>query len=68
MTNEEFEIAQAEAILNIPSEFHQFLRENAWERGHSSGYEEVLGIIRNLADSLEPAIVSYRNRLFSEER
>jgi hypothetical protein len=38
----------------------------AWERGHSSGYEEVLAILENLVSELEMPIIEFGNRVDRE--
>ena len=60
MTAEEFSIKQAELLKSLPEEFHSFVRYYAYEHGHSSGYEEVLGIVQSLVYELEPVIEKYR--------
>jgi hypothetical protein len=63
MTEEQYQEKQGEILADIPVEFHSTLSYMAYERGHSSGYEECIGIRQDLVTNLEPAIDSYRNTL-----
>jgi hypothetical protein len=44
------------------------LRELAWERGHSSGYYEVLTMYADLVDKLQPDLVKLSKSLADTER
>ncbi len=63
MTAEEFEAEMVDIVDSVPEPFRVWVRGQAWDRGHSSGYEEVLGIARDLADSLAPVVADYRRML-----
>lgn len=60
MTGDEYSAKLEKALEGLPPEFAQFVRGNAYERGHSAGYEEVLGIAQSLASDLKPVIEQYR--------
>jgi hypothetical protein len=60
MTGEEFEAKQKEELKGLPEEFHSFVRMFAYEHGHSSGYDEVLNYVLELASELKPAVEKYR--------
>ena len=51
-TKDEFEAAISSIVEELPDKLASFVRSEAWERGHSSGYEEVLNIARDLASKL----------------
>ena len=59
MTPVEYDEECQDILRNVPEQFHVALQSMAYERGHSSGYEEVLGMLRDLVDSLLPAIKQY---------
>lgn len=65
MDHDQFEAAMAERmkLSNLPDELKSFVRSVAWERGHSSGYEEVLLIANDLADELGDAFKKYEQRI-----
>ena len=50
-------------LLQVPDEFRSTLSYMAYERGHSAGESEVLGILRELIYDLKPAIDKYTERL-----
>lgn len=59
LMDEQFGAAQSKALEDLPTEFHAFIRQNAWEHGHSAGFEEVLNYVRELVHGLGPAIAEY---------
>jgi hypothetical protein len=63
MTEEQYLEKQGEILADIPVEFHSVLSYMAYERGHSSGYEECISILNDLVTNLKPAIESYRYTL-----
>jgi len=52
MTDQEFADKQTKALCLLPPEFHGPLSQLAWDRGHSSGHDEVLTHLSDLADTL----------------
>lgn len=56
MTQEEYDQELSLAVSELPDEFHSFVRQWAWEHGHSSGFEEVIQIAQNLVSELKPAV------------
>lgn len=66
MTSEEFNEIQDELLNELPDEFQSYVTQTAWERGHSSGYEEVLGYVRDLVVDLAPVVQKYRTRILAE--
>ena len=53
-------------ILNgIPNEFAEWIRSEAYDRGHSCGYSEVECIADSLASDLLPVIKNYTQRIRS---
>lgn len=58
-TNHEFERTQNELLAELPSQFHSYVSSEAWDRGHSSGFGEVIQHIRQMVDGLKPVIEKY---------
>jgi hypothetical protein len=59
MTADEFEAEMVDVVDSVPEPFRVWVRGQAWDRGHSAGYEEVVNIARDLADSLAPVVQDY---------
>lgn len=53
MTNEEFSVKKAKELVGIHPVLANVLSMNAYERGHSAGHEEVLGILSGLVADFE---------------
>lgn len=68
MNIEEFEIKQNEALKFIPAEFQKPIKKIAWDLGHSSGYDEVMVYINDMADAFEKPIHAYHYRICKENR
>jgi len=51
---------------NIPIEFQQSLLSQAYDRGHSWGYDECLGILIGLVNEAEMPIKAYTKRILEE--
>ena len=63
MTDEEYSTKSAEILSEIPQTFHSFVSMQAYDRGHSAGYEEVIGIMQSLVYDLKPAIAAYTSQI-----
>jgi len=63
MDIDEFERKQNFALRFIPAEFQKPIKKIAWDYGHSSGYDEVLIYINDMADEFEMAIRAYQYRI-----
>lgn len=63
MTEEEFIEEQETLLKDIPEEFQPFLRTQAWDEGHSAGYEEVINILQALSYAIKKPIEDYTKRL-----
>lgn len=63
MTVGEYNAELDELLEQIPTEFHGFVSSSAYERGHSAGYEEVLGIARTLVSDLLEPIKKFKQNL-----
>ena len=59
----EFEIKQKELLELLPEEFRYFVKHQAWQDGHSAGYQEVLGIVNDLTYNLLEPIRQYTSRI-----
>jgi hypothetical protein len=63
MTNDEYIKKSDEILLQVPIEFRSVLDYMAYEKGHAFGYDEVIGILEGLVNSLSPAIVEFETRI-----
>jgi len=52
----EFDRRKAEILEDIPTQFHGFIMQYAWDQGHASGEFEVLSIMKDLAYGLKEPI------------
>lgn len=60
----EFDPDSAEYILrDVPEEFQSIMSGVAYDRGHSSGKEEVAMILREMVNDFLPAIHAFEKRL-----
>ena len=66
MTEEECTKTQAEILKKLPKEFHSAVSYMAWEDGHSAGYEEVIGILREMVGNFEKPIQEFEKRIRRE--
>lgn len=64
MTEEEFAKEISVILCELPREFRGCVSMISWDRGHSSGHEEVISIARDIANELKPCIEGYRKSLF----
>jgi hypothetical protein len=63
MTDTEFETEQTALLADLPAEFHPFVRQTAWDHGHSAGYEEVINYVRDMVGNLKPCVDKYTANL-----
>jgi hypothetical protein len=63
MTSEQFVVEQNKILEGLPDEFQSFLRGQAWDRGHSAGFEEVISILKSLTADFREAFEKYRMNL-----
>lgn len=63
MTEEEFQEEQKDILKEVPHEFHEVFISMAWDRGHSSGYEEVISYLKNLVYELSSPINAFARRV-----
>jgi hypothetical protein len=63
MTSEQFVAQQEEILTGLPAEFRTFLRSQAWDRGHSAGFEEVINILKSLTADFREAFEKYQMNL-----
>jgi len=59
MTENEYDAEIAEQLSELPEAFHGFVRNHAYEHGHSSGFEEMIGIANELISNLVPCVKEY---------
>jgi hypothetical protein len=57
----DFQKKQANKLKELPVEFREFVAYQAWERGHSCGFAEVLLEVHDLVDGLKECIQKYTN-------
>ena len=60
MTAAEFTLKQTELLAEVPVQFRNALSYMAYERGHSGGLEEVIGILTGLVADLLPSIQQFK--------
>ena len=56
MTPEIFTDQMNELLQGLPNSVKHFIVANSWERGHSAGLEEVMGIARGLKADMQEII------------
>lgn len=67
-TEAEFEQQLTTVVSELPEEFQLYIRSESWDRGHASGYDEVLSYARGMVAELKPAIQQYTKRLNLQHR
>lgn len=63
MTDVEYAAEMRETLATIPESFRSYVESKSYEDGHSSGYEEVIGIARCMVADLAPCIADYATSL-----
>lgn len=63
MTSDEFCKERDESLADLPTEFQSVISGIAYDRGHSAGYEEVMGHIDELVSAFSGPIANYRARI-----
>lgn len=63
MSETEYLEALTDILNKVPPAFRGFVSAQAWDHGHSNGYEEVILLADNLVDDLLPAIKEYQKQL-----
>ncbi len=63
MTEDEYATEMMDILGPLPEAFRQFVRSQAYDRGHSAGYEEVISIASDLASELLPCCKEYATQL-----
>ena len=53
LTDKVFNEESEEILAILPEPFRNFVRAEAWDRGHASGLEEVLMLTQDLTDKLQ---------------
>lgn len=66
ITKDEFNEELAEILKGLPEEFRVFVSSSSYDRGHSSGMEEVLNIANELASELSPCIEAFRQSIIKK--
>lgn len=67
MTSEEYMTKQAELLERLPIELRTQVGYLAYDQGHSSGYEEVIGVLGELVTALEEPCKKLIARVKSEK-
>lgn len=65
MTPEEFAEKESELLSKIPQEFRGAVSYQAYEDGHSAGYEEVLIYVERYVGMLFEPIKKFESRIFN---
>ena len=68
MIEEEFITKRNDIANRIPNEFKSAISLMAWDLGHSSGYEEVIGILEDIVSNFEKPIKDFEQRIRYETR
>lgn len=63
MTENEYDAEIAEQLSELPEAFHGFVKNHAYEHGHSSGFEEMIGRAEDLISNLVPCVKEYATQL-----
>lgn len=65
ITGEDYSREMEKVLSKIPVEFHSYVSKTAYDRGHSSGYEESLEIAKEIVYDLKGPIEKYRKTLLA---
>lgn len=68
MTEQEFIEEQDQLLLAFPKELRGTFAYYAWEKGHSSGYEEVINYLYSLRSTFKKPIEQLVERVQKEAR
>lgn len=63
ITGEDYSREMEKMLSKIPQEFHSYVSTTAYDRGHSSGYEECLQIAQEIVSDLKGPIEKYKYSL-----
>jgi len=67
MTPEEFAQKEKELLGRVPPEFRSYFSYEAYEEGHSGGYEEVLSHLKGMvSDGFIKCLRQYTERKIAE--
>lgn len=66
MTEEEFRAERKLLLEGVPAEFIEYIINESWGRGHSSGYEEVINYVKGMVGDLMPIIRDYTKRILKK--
>ena len=62
LTQVDYDIEMEELLSVLPEEFRGFVKSFAYDRGHGSGYEEIVDIAQSVVDGLLPCVENYKNK------
>lgn len=68
MTEDDYNEAMEKALVGLPPEFAEYVRNQAWSDGHANGYEEVVNLAESMASSLCEVIDKYEARKAGKKR
>lgn len=60
VTAENYSDKLEEALANLPNEWKVFIWMNAYDRGHSAGYAEVVAIAKDMAWTARDCIQKHK--------
>lgn len=68
MTEKKFVLAEEKLLAEIPQEFRLFVSAKAYEDGHSSGFQEILGCVQDLVAGLKEPCKQFEKRILDGKR
>ena len=60
---DKYDAVMTETVAKLPPAFRTYVRNSAYQRGHSAGYDEVISIARGMVYELAVAIEQYEKDL-----
>lgn len=67
MTDFEYLEEMKNILSVVPEEFRYYVENEAYDKGHSSGYDEVIMLARSIVWDMTPCIEKYRLRLLNKK-
>lgn len=68
MTEGEYQDELKRILMGIPEAFRGYVSKQAWDQGHSAGYEEIINIAGNIVSDLLPSIKAFEIALLNRHQ